>query len=460
MKKLLRLSLLAAIVAAPQPALAKPEGAIRHIVSDPRGLAAPGCAVGVFRAGKPVLVTAAGAADIADARALDGDTLFYAASVSKQFTALAAAKLVEAGKIGLDDDIRTYFPEMPPSKVPVTVAMLMHHSAGIRDSLELLRLAGFPRASATDKDTALRLLLAQRDTNFTPGTQYSYSNGGYLLLAEIVERVSGMAFADYAQRHILKPLGMKRSFFMNDAPPSATNVAHGYVPDDGGFTVRDTYPTFSGSGGLMTSINDLARYDRDIEVGHKVWTPAVAKILLTPASFTNGDPVVDVRTGMTYAGGLHVGQRKGQYFVQHGGSAEAFKNMYARLPERRLGVAVLCNRGDWNAGDKADAVIEAIEGPILVEAARTDPVVTGRFFSSDLDAYYDLATRDEKLVATISSTLAGTAAATAEYEKQTDGSYSAKGTRIVFDGDANGFTLGTGRITAIRFTRVEDGGAE
>src|SRR3546814_7939376 len=98
---------------------------------------------------------------------------------------------------------------MPPSKVPVTVAMLMHHSAGIRDSLELLRLAGFPRASATDKDTALRLLLAQRDTNFTPGTQYSYSNGGYLLLAEIVERVSGMAFADYAQRHILKPLDRK-----------------------------------------------------------------------------------------------------------------------------------------------------------------------------------------------------------------------------------------------------------
>src|SRR3546814_4059627 len=101
-------------------------------------------------------------------------------------------------------------------------------------------------------------------------------------------------------------------------------------------------------------------------------------------------------------------------------SSDLFKNMYARLPERRLGVAVLCNRGDWNAGDKADAVIEAIEGPILVEAARIDPVVTGRFFSSDLDAYYDLATRDEKLVATISSQLDCTAAAPADYEKQND----------------------------------------
>src|SRR3546814_20809832 len=111
--------------------------------------------------------------------------------------------------------------------------MLMHHSAGIRDSLELLRLAGFPRASATDKDTALRLLLAQRDTNFTPGTQSNYSNGGYLLLAEIVERVSGMALADYAQRHLLKPQGVKRRFFMNDAPHSAKKVAHGNVPEEG-----------------------------------------------------------------------------------------------------------------------------------------------------------------------------------------------------------------------------------
>ncbi|MEQ8312150.1 MAG: serine hydrolase domain-containing protein [Sphingopyxis sp.] len=460
MKKPLRLCLLAAIAAMPHPASAIQEAAVRGIVSDPRGLAAPGCAVGVFRAGKPVLVTAAGAADIAGGRAIDADTLFYAASVSKQFTALAVAQLVEAGKIGLDDDIRVYFPEMPPSKVPVTVAMLMHHSAGIRDSLELLRLAGFPRASATDKDSALRLLLAQRDTNFTPGTQYSYSNGGYLLLAEIVERVSGMAFADYAQRHILKPLGMKRSFFMNDAPPAAANVAHGYVPQKDGFAIRDTYPTFSGSGGLMTSINDLARYDRDIEVGRKIWTPAVAKMLLTPASFTNGDPVVDVRTGMTYAGGLHVGQRKGQYFVQHGGSAEAFKNMYARLPERRLGVVVLCNRGDWNAGDKADAVIEAVEGPILTKAGRAGPPRTGRFFSVDLGAHYDLAMQGQKLVATISSALAGPAAATGEYEKQGDGSYSAGGTRIVFDDDGNGFTLGTGRITAIRFVRVDEGAAK
>src|SRR3546814_11741387 len=92
MKKLLRLSLLAAIVAAPQPALAKPEGAIRHIVSDPRGLAAPGCAVGVFRAGKPVLVTAAGPAVIADARGSTADPLCSVLSGTTQSTDLTSPR--------------------------------------------------------------------------------------------------------------------------------------------------------------------------------------------------------------------------------------------------------------------------------------------------------------------------------------------------------------------------------
>src|SRR3546814_15322079 len=111
----------------------------------------------------------------------------------------------------------------------------------------------------------------------------------------IVERVSGMPFADYAKKAILRPLGMKRSFFMNDAKPSGTNIAHGYVPVGEGFEIRDTYPTFSGSGGLMVTINDLARFDRDIEVGHKAWTPAVSKIMTTPGTFTNGKPALEER---------------------------------------------------------------------------------------------------------------------------------------------------------------------
>src|SRR3546814_19788030 len=87
--------------------------------------------------------------------------------------------------------------------------------------------------------------------------------------------------------------------------------------------------------------------------------------MTTPGTFTNGEPALEERTGLVYGGGLMIGSRNGQYFVQHGGGAEAFKNMYARLPERKLGVAVFCNRGDWVSQDKADAIIEVNEGDIL-----------------------------------------------------------------------------------------------
>ncbi|KWV92440.1 hypothetical protein ASS64_14405 [Erythrobacter sp. AP23] len=397
-----------------------------------------------------MFITAAGYADLEAKEPLDGDTLFYAASVSKQFTALAAAKLVEQGEISLDDDVRKYLPELPPYTAPVTVRMLMLHTSGVRDSLELVRLAGFDSAADTDKNTALQLLFRQKSTNFTPGTAYTYSNGGYLLLAEVVERVAGVPFADYAQEAILQPLGMTRSFFMNDAEPSGSNIAHGYVPVGEGFEIRDTYPTFSGSGGLMVSINELARFEHDIAVGHKVWTPEVLKIMTTPGTFTNGEPALDERAGLVYGGGLMIGRRNGQHFVQHGGGAEGFKNMYARLPARDLAVAVFCNRGDFVSQDKADAIIEVIEGDILTsERSEFD----GRYVSDELEAVYNVTVASNRVTATISSKFAGGAGSTLEFRRNPDGSFSSFGTRLVFDDDGQGFTIKSSRVHAIRFQR-------
>ncbi|MCJ8157897.1 serine hydrolase [Sphingomonas sp. LaA6.9] len=444
--------LAASLIAA--PVQAAPTGKVKEIITDPRGQAAPGCAVGAFRDGKTIFVTAAGAADIANGKPLDGDTLFYAASVSKQFTALAAAKLIEQGRLGLDDDVRKYLPELPRYEVTVSVRMLMLHTAGIRDSLELIRLAGIESAADTDKATALRLVFDQKSTNFPSGTAYSYSNGGYLLLAEIVERVAGMPFADYAQKAILRPLGMKRSFFMNDARPTGANIAHGYVPVGDAFEVRDSYPKFSGSGGLMVSINDLARYEHDLAVGHKVWTPAVQKIMLTPGRLTDGTPVFVERPNLAYGGGLVIGRRNGQYFVQHNGGAEAFRNVYARLPERKLAVALFCNRGDWPSEKKADEIIEAIEGDILADAPGTaKPELAGRYISDELQAAYDLSLSGDDLTVRISSPYAADGS-TLKFRRNADGSFSASGLRLLFDEDGQGFTIKTGRVHALRFRRA------
>src|SRR5262245_35537457 len=220
---------------------------LRSIVAYTEHEIAPGCAIGVFRGGKPDVLTAAGYADLEQRRPIDADTLFYAASVSKQFTALAVAKLVEAGKLSLDDDARRYLPELPQYQVPITIGMLLHHTAGIRDSLGLLTLAGMGTADKNSKEAVLQLVLRQQTTNFLPGSAYSYSNGGYLLLAEIVAKVSGMPFAAYAKRAVLDPIGMKSSFFLDGPPAALPNMAHGYVLANNKFEIRDTYPRFSGS---------------------------------------------------------------------------------------------------------------------------------------------------------------------------------------------------------------------
>jgi len=452
--KLTAILLASALISAPVAAAAAPPAvdldAVRRIVSDPKGAAAPGCVVGAFKAGKTLFVTAAGSADIENGTPLDGDTLIYAASVSKQFTSLAAAMLATQGKIDLDADIRTYLPELPQYEIPVTARMLMHHTAGIRDSLTLLRLAGLGGSNEATKAQTLDVMFRQKGTNFTPGTSWTYSNGGYLLLAEIVERVSGKPFADYVSTAILKPLGMKSSYFMNDAEPTG-KLAHGYNPKDGGFVIRDTYPRFSGSGGLMVSINDLAKFDQDIEVGHKVWTPAVQAIMLKPGTFTNGKPAGRGMGNQAYGGGLMIGERRGQTFVEHGGGAEAFRNQYERLPERRLGVAVFCNRGDWNPVAKADEVIKLIEGDILT--AEVKPNVAGRYTSPELQTSYDLKLDGAKLTAAISSpyTKAGVPLV---LERGGDGVFRSDEGSLTFDPDGKGFTLSTGRVTAVHFDRA------
>jgi CubicO group peptidase (beta-lactamase class C family) len=453
-------ALLVALLCAVAPAQANPADRARTLLSDPKGIAGPGCAAGAFRDGKTLFVTGAGAADIAAGTPIDGDTLFYAASIAKQFTSLAAAKLIEQGKLSLDDDVRKYIPELPEYAAPVTVRMLMLHTAGIRDTWEIAGLAGFRSASDIDKATALQLLVRQRGTNFTPGTGWSYSNGGYVLLAEIIARVAGMSFADYARKSILQPLGMKRSFFMDDAKPAGANIAHGYVPAGDGFAVRDNYPYFSGSGGLLISMNDLARYEHDIAVGGKIWTSAVRAIMLTPGKLTNGAPALFENTTLGYGPGLMIGRRNGQFFVQHSGVMEGFRTMFERLPERKLAVAVLCNRGDWSAQGKADEIVEAIEGDILADdPAPATTSIAGRYVSDELPATYDITLSGDELTARISSPFVGDEGSTHVFRRNGDGTFSAQrmfgagGATLQFDKNGQGFTVNSHRTHGFRFRR-------
>ncbi|MEN4902790.1 serine hydrolase domain-containing protein [Luteimonas sp. TWI1416] len=407
------------------------------------GIAAdgPGCAITASRAGQVILAASAGLADLDRGRPIDGDTLFYAASVSKQFTALAVAQLAAAGTIELDGDVRQYIPELPGQSGTITPRMLMHHTSGLPDWLMLAAMAGVSDWGVLDQAGAVGLVTARPDTAFAPGTRFEYSNGGYLLLAEIVARTTGLPFAEYVRRHIFEPLGMRDAFFLAGQRPTGAAVAHGYVPAKGGFQVRDTYPLIGGSGGLMLTAKDLARYEYDIEVGHRVWTDAVREIMWTPAQLSDGG-FAGVPDGLGYAGGLRVGERNGQRVIEHAGAAEAFRLQYLRLPEHRLGVAVLCNRGDQDPIPRADAIAAALVPAGLWTEPAVAAVHPGEYVDAALGLRYRVpAPEGDRLAVRIFSALT-----------------PADGTMQMFRRDSSGGFIAEDPVRPIRL-RIPPGGA-
>lgn len=439
------------IVAASASASPVDAATIQKILKGGEERSTPGCVVGIFRDRAPPNVTAAGLADLTTARPLDGDTLFYAASVSKQFTALAAIILAEQGRLDLDGDIRRYLPELPEYERPVTARMLLLHSSGIRDWLNLARMAGYTDASRMTKGQALALLMRQQSTNFTPGTAYLYSNGGYLLLAEIIERVSGQAFPAFLQDHVFRPLSMRRSFILDGRPPADGNLAHGYVATDKGFERRDTYPLIGGSGGVMTTINDMARFYDDIERGHRVWTPAIRTAMERFGSFTDGAPVIRTPGHQISAAGLATGVRRGQFFVEHSGVAEGFRNQFARIPALKTGLAVFCNRDDRSAVELGDDILLAIAGPVLSSPPFSPMEAT--FHSAELDIAYTVRIDGEGLHLRIPGATSGAEQSLLLRRLESDEHYAGEGLDIRFTPDAASFLLSADRAYRLRFQR-------
>src|SRR5687768_16834520 len=147
----------------------------------------PGCAVAVSQNGKLVVNKAYGSADLEREVPITANTAFDAGSIRKQFVAAAILLLAEEGKLSLTDDVRKHIPQMPDYGHKITIDHLLTHTSGIRDWQVLLNLAGGDPAAMT-------MILRQRELNFKPGDEWSYSNSNYVLLPEIVTRVSGMPF--------------------------------------------------------------------------------------------------------------------------------------------------------------------------------------------------------------------------------------------------------------------------
>jgi len=329
-------------------------------------IASPGAAVGIFKDGKIIYARGYGMANLDYNIPITAQTVFRVGSVSKQFTAMCIALLIERGKISLDDDIRKYLPEMQEYDPPVTIRHMIHHTSGIRDYLVLQGLAGRSDGYFYTSAEVVDLLSRQKELNFKPGRKYSYSNSGYFLLAEIVGRVSGMKTRDYARKFIFEPLNMKNTHFHDNPKMVVKNRASGYMPLEGqGFKIHMTQLNMIGDGGIFTSVEDFFKWDQNFyanKLGQG--TQDLIHLVLTPGKLEDGQEI-------DYAFGLVVSHYRGLRTISHGGSFVGYKAHYLQIPEHSFSVVILSNLGSFNPGRIARSIADLYLANSFTEPLRS-----------------------------------------------------------------------------------------
>jgi len=333
---------------------------IDKIFTDWDTTTSPGLALAIIRDGAIIYKRGYGMARIEDGVANTPSKIFDVGSVSKQFTAACVAILVREGKISPADDIRKFFPGMRAYEKPITIDHLIHHTSGIRDYNSLLAFAGFrPESDCPTVEESRDIILRQKKLNYPPGREFSYTNSGYFLLGQIVEKVSGKSLNAFAQERIFKPLGMTHTLFQEDHTQLIPNRAVGYDPAGSGFKIDMSNWDETGDGNVYTSVEDLFLWDQAF------YSNALGKdvmdLLHTPGVLADG-------TEIEYAWGLRVSTYRGLKIVEHGGAWAGFRAEILRFPEQKLSVIALSNRSDFN-GSPCYKIAELYLGDKMSEPA-------------------------------------------------------------------------------------------
>jgi CubicO group peptidase (beta-lactamase class C family) len=375
---------------------------------------------------------------------------------------MAAALAIKQGKLAYEDPIRKYLPELPAYADAIKVRHLLHHTSGLRDYNTLLAIAGKRDEDAWDNRVVLQITARQKALNFEPGSEYLYSNTGYTLLATIVERATGVKFAEYADQQIFKPLGMTVTHFHTDARRLVPNRALAYGGRDGAWTLDTPINERAGAGGLYTNIADLQKWDENFYIGN-VGGKDVIDQLLTRGMLNGSRP-------LAYAWGLQIGRYMNEEIVEHSGSLGGYRAHIFRVPSRHTSVALLCNTSTVDT----TALVREVAGVVLGnpskeitsggagESARAEPkpdptpetilkTYAGSYYSPEVDAVFTIRFNGGRL-----ELMRETDASPAPLEPVGKG-FRVRGLTMTFQKDASGnvdrFVLDAGRVRGIVFER-------
>jgi CubicO group peptidase (beta-lactamase class C family) len=331
----------------------------------------PGAAVMVIDKGKILYKNCYGLADIDQNVPIRNDTAFLLASVTKPFTAMAVMILYHRKLLRYDDPLSDFFPQFPTYARQITVRHLLNHTSGLPAFDCLLAKAGmvdidWPRLSTsqpssfepTSKDV-LDLLARQKKLRSRPGDRFEYDNSGYVVLAQIVENVSGQPFARFVEAEIFRKIKMSHSVVYDENRPEVPNRARSYTGMCGVYREIDYTPLnlIYGEDGIYTTIDDMYQWDQAMEKDKLVKHETLLEAF-SPRRMNNGECT-------TYGFGWRLGETLGSGDVSHDGWWAGFRTYILRVLGRRFTVVVLANCVQIDAATVGDQIAKIYLGAII-----------------------------------------------------------------------------------------------
>lgn len=297
-----------------------------------------GIAAAVIDSGKIVYKNWFGMADLKDKVPVKPSTILNICSIGKQFTAYAIALLEQQGKLSINDDIHKYIPEMYKFDHKITISNLLNHSSGLREIADLLELTGKKSSGPFSKEDAFNLIYSQRELNFTPGTEYMYCNTGYILLAEIIKRVTGETYINWMNENIFKPLDMNNTFIFYNKEDLGNEVAKSYtLGNDGNYNKEKLYNCwYVGAGNIFSTVEDMSKWLINFDypkVGNKQ----------TVLRLRENQISMDKNNSKFYTFGQVLDNYRGLEYFWHGGGGYGFTAQIVRFPGYKFGAIILSN---------------------------------------------------------------------------------------------------------------------
>jgi CubicO group peptidase (beta-lactamase class C family) len=324
---------------------------------------APGLAVVVRKEGRTLFEKGYGVRDLRTHTKIDQRTNFRLASFTKQFTAMAVMMLVHDGKLRYNQTLTEIFSDFPPYGKNITIRNLLNHTGGLPDYEDLMdaqeKIKGpiwSPEHQIQD-DEVLALLKKETKGKFAPGTSWSYSNSGYVVLGLIVAKASGQFYGDFLHARIFAPLHMDHTIVYQKGKNEVVNRAFGHSKE--GATLKETDQSSTsatlGDGGIYSNLEDLAKWD-DALRNHTLLTADEFSPALVPAKLANGSPTYwptapnddNLHPGkpVSYGFGWFLDPYWGIPRMWHTGSTMGFRTVIERFTTKQVTIIILCNRTD------------------------------------------------------------------------------------------------------------------